>query len=112
MALTTGISYRKYQLFGYHGDGALSVEGDFAIKPIENRTGMRAGFEYNYKWIGGRASLRMGYKFLDVDVKGVGLTAGGGLGYDMGGTVMFLDYAYAPNGDFGAAQRISLSTKF
>ncbi len=112
LGITTGISYRQYELFGYHGDGALTVEGDFAIKPIEDRTGMRAGLEYNYKWVGARATLRGGYKFLDTDVDGVGLTVGGGFGVDVGGTILFLDYAFAPNGDFDAAHRISLTTKF
>ncbi len=112
MSLSTGISYRRYQLFGYHGDGAIDFDGDFAIKPIEDRTGLRVGLEYNYKWVGQRATLRVGYKFLDTDVSGVGLTVGGGYGMDWGGTVMVLDYAFAPNGDFGATHRISLSTKF
>jgi hypothetical protein len=112
MVLSTGISYRRYELFNPNDDGVFSVEGDFGLKPLESSNGMRVGAEYNYKWVGQRASLRMGYKFLDQDVSGVGFTAGAGYGFDAGGAVLFLDYAFAPNGDFGATHRVSLTTKF
>lgn len=112
LELSTGISYRRYELFRPNDDGVISVDGDFGLKPIESKNGMRIGAEYNYKWIGQRASLRMGYKFLDQDVSGVGFTAGAGYGFDAGGAVLFLDYAFAPGGDFGATHRISLTTKF
>jgi hypothetical protein len=112
MVLSSGISYRRYQLFKPNDDWALSVQGDYGLKPLESPSGMRVGMEYNYKWIGQRASLRLGYKFLDQDVKGVGITAGAGYGFDAGGAVLFLDYAFAPTGEFGSTNRISLSTKF
>jgi hypothetical protein len=112
MVLSTGISYRRYELFNPNDDGVLSVQGDFGLKPLESSNGMRLGAEYNYKWIGQRASLRMGYKFLDQDVSGVGFTAGAGYGFDAGGAVIFLDYAFAPSGEFGATHRVSLTTKF
>jgi hypothetical protein len=49
---------------------------------------------------------------LDQDVSGVGFTAGAGYGFDAGGAVIFLDYAFAPSGEFGATHRVSLTTKF
>lgn len=112
MVLSTGISYRRYELFNPNDDGVLSVQGDFGLKPLESSNGMRMGVEYNYKWVGQRASLRMGYKFFDQDVSGVGFTAGAGYGFDVGGAVLFLDYAFAPSGEFGATNRLSLTTKF
>jgi hypothetical protein len=112
MVLSTGISYRHYALFKPNDDGVLSVEGDYGLQPLESQRGVRVGAEYNYKWLGQRASIRMGYKFLDQDVSGVGFTAGAGYGFDMGGAVLFLDYAFAPEGEFGSTNRISLSTKF
>jgi hypothetical protein len=112
MILQTGISYRRYQLFHPNDDGVISLQGDFGLKPLESDNGMRLGAEYNYKWVGQRASVRAGYKFLDQDVSGVGFTAGAGYGFDAGGAVLFLDYAYAPGGIFGSTHRVSLTTKF
>jgi hypothetical protein len=112
IVLNTGASYRMYELFSYHDDMCVSVESDIPIMPIEDRLGMRAGLEYDFKWVGHRAALRGGYKFLDTDVEGVGLTAGGGYAIDIGGTIIYLDYAFAPAGDFGTSHRMSLMAKF
>ena len=112
LSLNAGISYRRYNLFSDQDDGALTAETTFPIKPIEDRVGMRVGGEYNFKWIASRATLRAGYTFLDKDLSGVGLTVGAGYGLDLNGTVLFIDYAYAPADIFGDAHRISLTTKF
>lgn len=112
LSLNAGISYRRYELFSEQDDGALTVETTFPIKPIEDRVGMKVGAEYNFKWIGSRATLRGGYTFLDKDLNGVGLTIGAGYGLDLSGTILFIDYAYAPADIFGDAHRISLTTKF
>lgn len=112
-SLSTSASYRRYELFGANDDAAIAVEGLIPIRPIEDRLGMRVGLEYNYKLVGHRATIRAGYRFLDTDVDGIGLTVGGGYGVDFGGTVLFLDYAFMPAGpDFGSTHRISLTTKF
>jgi len=112
LVLNTSASYRMYELFSYHDDMCIAVECDIPIQPIEDRLGMRAGLEYDFKWVGFRTTLRGGYKFLDTDVDGVGLTVGGGFGIDIGGTILFLDYAFAPAGDFGSSHRMSLTAKF
>lgn len=112
LVLNTGASYRMYELFSYHDDLCVSVEADIPIMPIEDRLGMRAGLEYDFKWVGHRAAIRGGYKFLDTDVDGVGPTVGGGYAVDIGGTILYLDYAFAPAGDFGSSHRMSLMAKF
>jgi hypothetical protein len=112
MSLNAAISYRKYELFGEKDDGALTVETTFPIRPIEDRVGMRVGGEYNFKWVGSRATVRAGYMFLDKDLNGVGLAVGAGYGLDLSGAVLFFDYAYAPADLFGEAHRLSLTTKF
>jgi len=111
-SLNGGISYRHYNLFSDQDDGAISAEAVFPIHPIEDKVGLRAGLEYNFKWIGSRATLRGGYKFLDVDLGGQGLTVGAGYALDLGGASLFLDYAFMPVDIFGAAHRISLTSKF
>jgi hypothetical protein len=110
--MNSGISYRRYELFSEQDDGAITAEAVFPLRPIEDRVGMRVGFEYNFKWIGSRATLRGGYRFLDTDLGGDGLTAGAGYGLDFGGASLFLDYAFMPADIFGAAHRISLTSKF
>lgn len=112
MILDAAISYRRYELLTYQDDGMITVETDFPVHPIEDQVGMRIGGEYDFKWIGSRASLRMGYKFLDEDLSGVGFTTGVGYALDLQGAVVFLDYAFAPEDVFGVSNRISLSTKF
>jgi len=107
-----GISYRRYEIFNEQDDGALSAEVAFPLQPIEDPVGVKVGGEYNFKWVGSRATLRAGYEFLDTSLNGVGLALGAGYGLDFGGTVLFLDYAYAPADIFGSAHRISLTTKF
>ncbi len=111
-SLNAGISYRRYELFTEQDDAALTAETTFPLKPIEDRVGMRVGAEYNFKWVGSRVTLRGGYTFLDKDLNGVGLTLGAGYGLDLSGTVLFIDYAYAPADIFGDSHRISLTTKF
>ncbi len=112
LSLDAGLSYRRYELFSEQDDGSISLDTAFPIKPIEDPVGVRVGLEYNYKWVGTSATLRAGYKFLDTYLNGVGFTVGAGLGLDFGGTVLFLDYAYAPEDIFGDAHRVSLTTKF
>jgi hypothetical protein len=112
LVLNTSASYRMYELFSYNDDICFAVECDIPVLPIEDRLGMRAGLEYDLKWVGHRVTVRGGYKFLDTDVEGVGLTVGGGYGVDIGGTILFLDYAFAPAGDFGQSHRMSLTAKF
>lgn len=70
------------------------------------------GVEYNYKWLGNRATLRAGYKYQNNGLGGEGLTLGAGYGMDLTGAVLFLDYAYAPADVFGDTNRVSLTTKF
>lgn len=110
--LNTAISYRRYELFSEQDDGALTAEAIFPLAPIEDKFGMRAGAEYNFKWVGSRATLRAGYTFLDKDLSGVGLTVGAGYGLDFTGTTLFLDYAFAPADIFGVTNRLSLTAKF
>jgi long-subunit fatty acid transport protein len=110
--LNTGISYRHYEIFSPQDDGALSVDAIFPLEPIEDKFGMRAGGEYDFKWIGNRISIRAGYTMFDSDLSGVGLTIGAGYGLDLSGAVLFLDYAFAPEDIYGVSNRISLTTKF
>jgi hypothetical protein len=110
--LNTGISYRHYELFSEQDDGALTAEVGFPLEPIEDPVGVKVGGEYNYKWMGNRATLRIGYEFLDTALDGAGLSLGAGYGLDFGGAVLFLDYAYSPEDIFGSDNRISLTTKF
>ncbi|HET9869396.1 MAG TPA: PorV/PorQ family protein [bacterium] len=112
MLFNASVSYRRYEIFTYEDDGALTAETDVPVHPIEDPVGMRVGAEYNFKWVGSRATLRMGYKFLDESLAGVGFTVGAGYALDLDGAVVFLDYAFAPEDVFGASNRISLSTKF
>jgi hypothetical protein len=111
-SLNAGISYRHYDLISEQDDGALTAEAVFPLRPIEDKVGMRLGAEYNFKWVGSRATLRAGYKLLDNDLSGIGLTLGAGYGLDLSGAVLLLDYAFAPADIFGSAHRISLTTKF
>ena len=112
MIFDAAISYRRYELLTYQDDGALSLESDVPVHPIDDKVGMRVGAEYNFKWVGSRATLRMGYRFLDEDLSGVGFTLGAGYSVDLEGAVVFLDYAFAPEDVFGVSNRVSLSTDF
>jgi len=112
MIFDAAVSYHRYELFTYQDDGVLTLESDVPVHPIDDKVGMRVGAEYNFKWIGSRATLRMGYKFLDQDLSGVGFTVGAGYSLDLEGAVVFLDYAFAPEDVFGVSNRVSLSTKF
>jgi hypothetical protein len=112
MEFDAAISYRRYELLTEQDDGAFTAEADFPLHPIEDPVGMQVGGEYNFKWVGSRATLRAGYKFLGNDLSGVGFTIGAGYGLDLEGAVVFLDYAFAPEDIFGVSNRISLSTKF
>jgi hypothetical protein len=110
--LNAGLSYRRYEIFSEQDDGALTAEVAFPLEPIEDPVGVKVGGEYDFKWVGSRATIRAGYEFLDTSLAGVGLALGAGYGLDFGGTVLFLDYAYAPADIFGSSNRISLTTKF
>ncbi len=110
--LNAGLSYRRYEIFNEQDDGVLTAEVAFPLEPIEDPVGVKVGGEYDFKWVGSRATLRAGYEFLDTSLNGVGLALGAGYGLDFEGTVLFLDYAYAPADIFGDAQRISITTKF
>ncbi len=110
--LLGGISYRQYELFSDQDDGAVMCEVSFPIQPIEDPVGANFGLEYNYKWIGNRATLRAGYKYQNNGLSGEGLTMGAGYGLDFAGAVLFLDYAYAPADVFGDTNRVTLTTKF
>jgi hypothetical protein len=110
--MNAGISYRRYELLSEQDDGALTAEVALPMQPIEDPAGVKVGAEYNFKWVGSRATLRAGYEFLDRSLNGIGLGVGAGYGLDFGGAVLFLDYAYAPADIFGNSHRISLTTKF
>jgi hypothetical protein len=110
--LNAGLSYRRYEIFSEQDDGALTAEVSFPLQPIEDPVGVKVGGEYDFKWVGSRATIRAGYEFLDSSLDGVGLALGAGYGLDFGGTVLFLDYAFAPADIFGDSNRISLTTKF
>ena len=111
-SLDGGISYRHYEIFNEQDDGALTAEVTLPVQPIEDPVGVKVGAEYDYKWVSSRVALRVGYEFLNTSLNGVGLALGAGYGLDLSGTVLFLDYAYAPADIFGSAHRISLTTKF
>lgn len=110
--LLGGISYRQYELFSDQDDGAVMGEVTLPIQPVEDPVMASFGLEYNYKWIGNRATLRAGYKFVNNGLGGEGLTLGAGYGLDFAGAVVFLDYAYAPADVFGDTNRVTLTTKF
>jgi hypothetical protein len=110
--LAGGLSYRQYELFSDQDDGAITGDVSFPIQPIEDPVGAALGMEYNYKWIGNRASIRVGYKFQNNGLGGEGITLGAGYGLDLTGAVLFLDYAFAPADVFGDTNRLSLTTKF
>jgi hypothetical protein len=112
LSLDSGISYRHYELLCEQDDGALTAEVAVPLHPIEDPVGVKVGGEYSYKWIGSRATIRGGYEFLDNSLKGIGLTVGAGYGLDMGGSVLCLDYAFAPADIFGSTHRVSLTSKF
>jgi len=112
LTLDTGISYRRYEILSEQDDGALTVDATFPIQPIEDSVGMSLGGEYNFKWVGSRATLRLGYTILGNSLSGVGFAVGAGYGIDFSGAVIFLDYAYTPEDIFGDANRFSLTTKF
>jgi hypothetical protein len=91
---------------------ALALDFSFPLE-IQDNLSMDMGLEYDLKWVGSRFSLRGGYSFIGTtDLTGVGLSVGAGYGFDFGGMVMFLDYAYTPEDVFGEADHISLTTKF
>ncbi len=110
--LNAGLSYRRYEILNEQDDGALTAEVSFPLEPIEDPVGVKVGGEYDFKWVGSRATIRAGYEFLDTSLDGVGLGIGAGYGLDFEGTVLFLDYAFAPADIFGETNRFSLTTKF
>jgi hypothetical protein len=110
--VNAGISYRHFGMFSELDDAAITAEGVFPLKPIEDKIGMRVGGEYEFKWIGSKVALRAGYSFLDNDLGGVGFSAGAGYGLDFGKALIYIDYAFSPADFFGESHRVSLTTKF
>ena len=91
---------------------AMAINFSFPLE-IQNSLAMDVGMEYDLKWVGSRISLRGGYSFIGTtDLVGIGLSAGAGYGLDLGGIVLFVDYAYTPADVFGVSNRFSLTTKF
>jgi hypothetical protein len=112
LALNTGVSFRKYNLFSRQDDFALAVDTSIPLE-IQDSLAVNIGGEYNLKWVGNRLTLRGGYNFIGTtDLTGVGLAIGAGYGFDFSGLVLFVDYAYTPEDVFGDANHISLTTKF
>jgi len=81
-----------------------------ALHPNDNSERVNAGMEYSFREL---VALRAGYQSawgLDAED---GLTFGGGLRYQMAGTMAVkLDYAYADWGRLANAQRLSLGIEF
>jgi len=93
-------------------DVALAVDFSFPLE-LQDTLAMNVGAEYDLKWVGSRVSLRGGYSFIGTtDLSGIGLSLGAGYGLDLGGLVVFVDYAYVPEDIFGDTSRVSLTTKF
>ena len=88
----------------FMADENNKVKAEFDLfQPNDYTQQMHAGLEYEYA---GTFALRVGYKF-NYDVEG--LTFGGGVRKELGGTLISLDYGYGTLGTYlGTSHRISL----
>lgn len=80
-----------------------------AVHPSDNTESMSFGAEWTFA---GLLSLRGGYQQLFKRDSEVGLTLGGGLSYELLGTLLRVDYAWADHGRLLDTQRFSVGIQF
>lgn len=80
-----------------------------AFHPSDNSESVSMGGEYSFMRT---FSLRAGYQHLFQTDSEVGLTAGGGVEWDIEGYVIRIDYAWADHNILGAAQRMTMGLEF
>jgi opacity protein-like surface antigen len=90
------------------GDTRFTVAAD-AVHPNDNVEYVNLGSELALKE---RYFLRAGYKSLFMEDSEEGLTAGGGIKYNLQNWIIDVDYAYADFGRLGFVNRISVGVGF
>ena len=106
-SMEIGLSY-KYAVME---DNDLIVSGVFQTNNIENDY-LKMGMEYSYNNF---VALRAGYLFMtntDAEDQLYTFTVGGGLQYEVGGTMLGLDYAYRDSQYFDANSMFTLKVAF
>jgi len=87
----------------------LGMDIVMPVVPVDGVWHLNLGGEYQ-RWFDEQfAALRLGYRF-NHDLGG--LTMGGGLGTDLPGARLTLDYAWVPFGELGNMHRISVNAVF
>jgi hypothetical protein len=82
------------------------------IVPVDGVWHLNLGTEY-LRWFDEQyAALRLGYRYPTDLGSLASLTVGGGLGTQMPGVDLSLDYAWVPYGDLGAMHRIAITAAF
>lgn len=82
------------------------------IVPVDGVWHLNIGAEYQ-RWFNSKfAALRVGYRTPQELGALAGLTLGGGLGTELTGANLSLDYAWIPYGELGNMQRVSLTSTF
>lgn len=82
------------------------------VVPVDGPWRTAFGFEYSRWFDSAFTALRAGYQVSQGITEMNGLTLGGGLGTELPGADLNLDYAWVPFGELGNMQRISVSAIF
>lgn len=90
----------------------LGMDLVMPVVPVDGVWHLNLGTEYQ-RWFDDQfAAFRFGYRFPQELGALAGLTLGGGLGTDLPGARIGLDYAWVPFGELGNMHRISLNAAF
>ena len=82
------------------------------VVPVDGVWHLNVGTEYQHWFDDQFAAFRVGYRVPQDLGALAGLTMGGGLGTDLQGARLGLDYAWVPFGELGNMHRISLNATF
>jgi hypothetical protein len=113
--MRVGIGYDwKAPFTGEAQDDRLLLDWDLIapVVPVDGPWRTAFGLEYTRWMDSGYAILRAGYQISQGDTEMEGVALGGGIGTDLPGARLGLDYAWVPFGILGNMQRISLDATF
>jgi hypothetical protein len=115
ISLRIGLGYSwDYPFTPDTWDDALILASDIVmpIVPVDGAWHLNLGTEYQ-RWFGAQfAALRLGFRYPN-DLGGLSsLTVGGGIGSQLPGADLSLDYAWVPYGELGSMHRFSLTAAF
>ena len=115
ISLRIGLGYQwDYPFTKDTWDDRLLVGMDIVmpIVPVDGVWHLNLGTEYQ-RWFDTQfAALRLGFRYPTDLGSLASLTVGGGLGTELPGATLSLDYAWVPYGELGSMQRIAITAAF